>query len=86
MSMRVSWIPVDFTNSYSTRSDEYFDRYEELEVLRSTVFSTGNLVKLEDGRILLVGDINHNRGLCGCCSVDVDPVAYARVFDMESVE
>jgi hypothetical protein len=31
-------------------------------------FKCGTLLKLKDGSVLIVGDINENLGYCDCCS------------------
>jgi hypothetical protein len=38
----------------------------------------GTLVELEDGQRLLIGDINDDAGVCGCCSVINDTAIVKR--------
>lgn len=44
----------------------------------------GDVVKLEDGSIRLIGHVNPQRGLCECCTdfFESDIVGVASIFDL----
>jgi hypothetical protein len=57
----------------------------EYQEWADNAWNVGNLVRDQDGKVYLVGDVNANSGVCGCCSLD-DIVAYRPFLTAGEIE
>ena len=65
------WIEINLPFNYNEKfedTDDYQKVFDETFVGKGLA-NPGTLIELEDGDVLLIGDINKNRGRCDCCSV-----------------
>jgi hypothetical protein len=58
---------------------EWDGPYDALDAAGHAV--PGVLVRIDDGRELLIGDVNDVGGVCRCCQLNAKIVAYRRVWE-----
>ena len=76
--MEIAWIPLDW--HVEPDDGEWVDIHDDghNEGLHKTAWRVGNLIKTASGKIHLVGTVNRNAGVCGCCGINFsETVAYA---------
>lgn len=76
--MEIVWIPLD----WRIEPDDvgWVNIYDDghNESLHKAAWRVGNLIKTVAGKIHLVGTVNREKGVCGCCGINLsETVAYA---------
>jgi hypothetical protein len=76
--MEIAWITLDWR--VEPGDDGWVNIYDggHNESLHKAAWRIGNLIKTVTGKIHLVGTVNRERGVCGCCGINLsEAVAYA---------
>ena len=76
--MEIAWIPLDW--HVEPDDGEWVDVFDggHNESLHKAAWRVGNLIKTVTGKIHLVGTVNREAGICGCCGLNHgETVAYA---------
>lgn len=63
----LNWIELNL----NTDEDGWIDAWDNGENERQLdlAWKAGNLVRMADGKVHLVGTVNEKRGTCGCCDI-----------------
>ena len=76
--MEITWKTLDWR--IEPGDDGWVNIYDDghNERLHRAAWRVGNLIKTVEGKIHLVGTVNRNAGVCGCCGINFsEAVAYA---------
>ena len=76
--MEITWIPLDWR--IEPDDGDWVNVFDggHNESLHRAAWRVGNLIKTVTGKIHLVGTVNRNAGVCGCCGINLsETVAYA---------
>ena len=77
--MEFEWITLDWAKDPDGWVDTFDDEHNQ--ALSEAAWKPGNLIRLEDGKVHLIGTVNKNTGTCGCCNINrYDAVAYATPY------
>lgn len=77
--MEIEWIPLDWVKDEDGWADTHDGGHNES--IAEAAWKPGNLIRLEDGKVHLVGTVNEYTGTCACCGINRhDVVAYATPY------